>query len=173
MGHYRTSAMRPYRRYSGSIVLAVDGARIGREEICGENFPLSLPVTRRYSAATGQRFEYGLKQNIAYFLISSSNRHACFTLEIAYLVNGMHFDETPRPNVCGKNLSSAGMGMGSQARLKVPESHAEQSMTVFPMPRIMGVSVISWSTSCPHCISMSVCLEWKCGHQISGHFLGG
>ena len=31
---------------------------------------ISLPVTRRYSAATGQRFEYGLKQNIAYFLIS-------------------------------------------------------------------------------------------------------
>ena len=75
MGHYHTSAMRPYRRYSGSIVLAVDGARIGREEICGENFPLSLPITRRYSAATGQRFDFGLKQNTPFFLYLSRILH--------------------------------------------------------------------------------------------------
>ena len=32
-------------------------------------------------------------------------------------------------------------------------------MTVFPTPRVIGVNVISWSTSCPHCISIRVCLE--------------
>ena len=76
----------------------------------------------------------------------------------------MHFASALRPLVDGKKLSSAGMGMGSQARLKLPESQAEQSKTVFPTPRDMGVSVISWSTSCPHCISINVCLEWVNSH---------